>query len=288
MVCNDSIEVFLKTYFKTLDLTWPVYWKFSQHWTFYDILNMANLRFYRETITMRYLQWIQLNAAKCFHFLGGLEKVIRRVSSSGPELLFFSLQVAKPEKHGSGTDSDYDNTQTYEHSLRSDCWLLYFIYLFSSNKRYIWDFINKYLHFVLWDNHYAVAKCSVFIYLASVAAVRKKVVAILRREGVVAGRQESQIPLYRAQKMSSWRLSRWRRTSRSCSGLRRSSNMTGGWETLQRWSGTGVCFYRQNYWWCSWFWLADWFFTINQHIEKPHDYVTSELFLYSLLFMLDF
>ncbi|KAM9733598.1 ARF GTPase-activating protein GIT1 isoform 3-T3 [Menidia menidia] len=25
--------------------------------------------------------------------------------------------VSKPEKHGSGTDSDYDNTQTYEHSL---------------------------------------------------------------------------------------------------------------------------------------------------------------------------
>nr|XP_043887594.1 ARF GTPase-activating protein GIT1 isoform X5 [Solea senegalensis] len=28
--------------------------------------------------------------------------------------------VSKPEKHGSGTDSDYDNTQTYDLSLRSD------------------------------------------------------------------------------------------------------------------------------------------------------------------------
>uniref|UniRef100_A0A8D0D4R4 GIT ArfGAP 1 n=1 Tax=Sander lucioperca TaxID=283035 RepID=A0A8D0D4R4_SANLU len=31
----------------------------------------------------------------------------------------FSPQVPKPEKHGSGTDSDYDNTQTYDLSLRS-------------------------------------------------------------------------------------------------------------------------------------------------------------------------
>uniref|UniRef100_A0A7N8WW39 G protein-coupled receptor kinase interacting ArfGAP 1 n=1 Tax=Mastacembelus armatus TaxID=205130 RepID=A0A7N8WW39_9TELE len=31
-----------------------------------------------------------------------------------------SPQVPKPEKHGSGTDSDYDNTQTYDVSLRSD------------------------------------------------------------------------------------------------------------------------------------------------------------------------
>ncbi|XP_035009843.2 ARF GTPase-activating protein GIT1 isoform X5 [Hippoglossus stenolepis] len=28
--------------------------------------------------------------------------------------------ISKPEKHGSGTDSDYDNTQTYDLSLRSD------------------------------------------------------------------------------------------------------------------------------------------------------------------------
>lgn len=32
----------------------------------------------------------------------------------------FPSQVPKPEKHGSGTDSDYDNTQTYDLSLRSD------------------------------------------------------------------------------------------------------------------------------------------------------------------------
>uniref|UniRef100_A0A673AZJ1 G protein-coupled receptor kinase interacting ArfGAP 1 n=1 Tax=Sphaeramia orbicularis TaxID=375764 RepID=A0A673AZJ1_9TELE len=32
----------------------------------------------------------------------------------------FPLQVPKAEKHGSGTDSDYDNTQTYDVSLRSE------------------------------------------------------------------------------------------------------------------------------------------------------------------------
>jgi len=31
----------------------------------------------------------------------------------------FSPQSTKSEKHGSGTDSDYDNTQTYDFSLRS-------------------------------------------------------------------------------------------------------------------------------------------------------------------------
>lgn len=31
----------------------------------------------------------------------------------------FLLQVPKPEKHGSGTDSDYDNTQMYDTSVRS-------------------------------------------------------------------------------------------------------------------------------------------------------------------------
>uniref|UniRef100_A0A665UID5 G protein-coupled receptor kinase interacting ArfGAP 1 n=1 Tax=Echeneis naucrates TaxID=173247 RepID=A0A665UID5_ECHNA len=35
-------------------------------------------------------------------------------------VLCFPPQVSKPEKHGSGTDSDYDNTQTYDLSLRSD------------------------------------------------------------------------------------------------------------------------------------------------------------------------
>lgn len=35
-------------------------------------------------------------------------------------LLCFPPQVPKPDKHGSGTDSDYDNTQTYDLSLRSD------------------------------------------------------------------------------------------------------------------------------------------------------------------------
>lgn len=31
-----------------------------------------------------------------------------------------SPQVPKQEKHGSGNDSDYDNTQSYDVSLRSD------------------------------------------------------------------------------------------------------------------------------------------------------------------------
>uniref|UniRef100_A0A3B4F055 GIT ArfGAP 1 n=1 Tax=Pundamilia nyererei TaxID=303518 RepID=A0A3B4F055_9CICH len=35
-----------------------------------------------------------------------------------PAVLFF--QVPKPEKHGSGTDSDYDNTQLYDASVRSE------------------------------------------------------------------------------------------------------------------------------------------------------------------------
>lgn len=35
-------------------------------------------------------------------------------------LLRFPPQVPKTEKHGSGTDSDYDNTQTYDLSLRWD------------------------------------------------------------------------------------------------------------------------------------------------------------------------
>lgn len=35
-----------------------------------------------------------------------------------PYWLCFSPQVTKAEKHGSGNDSDYDNTQTYDISLR--------------------------------------------------------------------------------------------------------------------------------------------------------------------------
>lgn len=34
-----------------------------------------------------------------------------------PAVFFF--QVPKPEKHASGTDSDYDNTQLYDASVRS-------------------------------------------------------------------------------------------------------------------------------------------------------------------------
>lgn len=35
-------------------------------------------------------------------------------------LSLFPLQVPKQEKHGSGNDSDYDNTQSYDVSFRSD------------------------------------------------------------------------------------------------------------------------------------------------------------------------
>lgn len=40
--------------------------------------------------------------------------------ADGPCCCCASPQVPKPEKHGSGNDSDYDNTQIYDVSLRSD------------------------------------------------------------------------------------------------------------------------------------------------------------------------
>uniref|UniRef100_A0A4W6CQR5 GIT ArfGAP 1 n=1 Tax=Lates calcarifer TaxID=8187 RepID=A0A4W6CQR5_LATCA len=46
-----------------------------------------------------------------------LSEELRRLQK---EILLLCFQVSKPEKHGSGTDSDYDNTQTYDLSLRSD------------------------------------------------------------------------------------------------------------------------------------------------------------------------
>ncbi|XP_039986964.1 ARF GTPase-activating protein GIT1 isoform X3 [Xiphias gladius] len=59
-----------------------------------------------------------------------LQKEVRKGSTGGPtpyggQHLSGSTEmgrymISKPEKHGSGTDSDYDNTQTYDLSLRSD------------------------------------------------------------------------------------------------------------------------------------------------------------------------
>ncbi|XP_034459791.1 ARF GTPase-activating protein GIT1 isoform X8 [Hippoglossus hippoglossus] len=54
-----------------------------------------------------------------------LQKEVRKGSTGGPvsygsQHLSGSTEMGRYMKHGSGTDSDYDNTQTYDLSLRSD------------------------------------------------------------------------------------------------------------------------------------------------------------------------
>uniref|UniRef100_A0A8C9Z1U6 GIT ArfGAP 1 n=1 Tax=Sander lucioperca TaxID=283035 RepID=A0A8C9Z1U6_SANLU len=48
-----------------------------------------------------------------------VQQLMKVNNNLSDELRRLQKEVPKPEKHGSGTDSDYDNTQTYDLSLRS-------------------------------------------------------------------------------------------------------------------------------------------------------------------------